>query len=282
MGRRRDRDRENRVPLGTTEVDMDAEAPTYAEYGRQFAGIYDGLFPRSLITDAEVRWLTAHLPQAPERLVVEFGVGTGRVALPVARALRAERSTRVLGVDISDEMLARLAAEDKYGLVTPISADVTSERITDGADLVICVCATISMITEPDKQQATFRNAADTLKPGGVLIMETHNADLVSGMHVDGRATLAIPYPRERQVLVSFSELDFPIWRVDHCWIEGRSATFADEVSRLTSLEELDQYARQAGLESVGHFSGLSGAPFDARSATLAAVYRRPPSFVDE
>ncbi|WP_314149191.1 class I SAM-dependent methyltransferase [uncultured Leifsonia sp.] len=259
---------------------MDAESPTYAVYGRHFAAIYDALFPRSLITSAEVRWLIGLLPPARERLIVEFGVGTGRVALPIARAVR-EKSTRVIGVDISEEMLERLATEDESGLVTAISADVTSERVIQGADLVMCVCATISMITDPDKQQATFSNAAETLKPGGVLVVETHNAELVCSMHIDGRATLAIPYPGERRVLVSFSELDFPIWRVDHCWIQGRSATFADEVSRLTSLEELDEYARQAGLDSVGHFSGLSGAQFNESSATHTAVYRRPPSLID-
>jgi len=247
---------------------------TYADYGHQFAHIYDGLFPRSHVSARQVDWMIAQLPQSDHPLIVEFGVGTGRVALPVAAAL-AGRDLQFLGVDVSQEMLDALRRSDLTGLVTPMLADVTEQVPATGADLVLCVCATISMITDQDRQEAAFSNAAATLRPGGVLVVETHNPTLVKTMHTHGHATLAIPYEGERRVLVSFCELDFPIWNVDHCWIEGDKATFASEVSRLTSLEELDGYASRTGLELVGHFAGLDGSVDLAQAPTITAVYRR-------
>lgn len=247
----------------------------YLDYGRQFAGIYDALFPQAHVTPDQVEWLSSLLPDRDPLLIVELGVGTGRVALPLAAAL-AERRPSFIGVDVSQEMLDVLGQSDVFGAISPKLADATQVVPASHADLVLCVCGTLSMITDPVGQEAAVRNAAAALRPGGLLVVETHSPDLVRSMHVEGHATLAVPYEGYRKVLVSFCELDFPNWKVDHCWIDGDRATFASEVSRLTSLSEIDGYASGAGLELVGHFSGLGGAPLAAHSPTVTGLYRRP------
>ncbi|WP_447947057.1 class I SAM-dependent methyltransferase [Microbacterium lacticum] len=249
----------------------------YEEYGHQFAAIYDDIFPREFVTDAEIQWLTQQLP--PDlSTIIEFGVGTGRVAVPLKQALLKRGITPYyLGVDVSDEMLERLAENDPEQLVERLQADVTQTSYDIEADAILCVCATISMITTKEGQAAVFRQAADTLRAGGILLVETHNATVVQSMHPQPKVTYAVPYPGHQRALVTFSELAGVDWRVDHCWISDGSATFASESSRLTSLDELDEYARAAGLRPVSHTSGLAGAAITIGSPTVTAVYVKSP-----
>lgn len=248
----------------------------YEEYGRQFAEIYDDIFPREFVTAAEIDWLVDQLPADPAA-IIELGVGTGRVALPLQKAL-VERgsSPSYLGVDVSAEMLERLAQNDHLDQIDRLQADITEAEYGIEADAVICVCATISMITAQEAQSGVFRRAADALKPGGTLIVETHNPNLVRSMHVQPKVAYAIPYPGHQRALVTFSELAGVNWSVDHCWISDGSATFASESSRLTSLDELDEYARSAGLRPVSHTSGLAGGEITDSSPTITAVYAKP------
>ncbi|MFJ3394959.1 class I SAM-dependent methyltransferase [Leifsonia aquatica] len=205
----------------------------YEEYGRQFASVYDALFPRSQVT------------------------------------------AEYIAVDVSSEMLSGLKANDHDQLITPLKADFVSDRLPGPADLIICVCATLGMVIDPSAQQDAISHAADSLAPGGTLIVETHNPSVVRDMHVETRMTLAVPYEGDRRALVSFSQLEDPAWRVEHCWIDAGRATFMQECSRLTELAEIDTYATTAGLQRIGHYSGLAGRELDPRAPLVSGSYRR-------
>lgn len=142
--------------------------------------------------------------------------------------------------------------------------------------MVLCVCATISMLRDPDLQTETIRLAAEVLKPGGILVIETHHVDAVKALHVHDSVTYCIPYPGHQRALVSFSTLSGIDWHVDHAWLDGGTATFACEDSRLTSLDELDAYAAAAGLEAVAHHQGFTAEPVTAGSPSATAIYRKP------
>jgi SAM-dependent methyltransferase len=245
------------------------------EYGRQFAGIYDALFPRAQITSREIAWLASHPSARPPVRVLELGVGTGRVAIPLATELAARGDVCFDGMDISRDMLRELRRADARGLVRPLLADMTETLPAHAYDLILCLCGTISQVTDSTSQQRTFSNAASRLAVGGHLIVETHNAALVGAMHSAPETTLAVPYPDGRRALVSFSRLEGSAWQLEHCWIESGTATFLSERSRLTSLTELDDYARAAGLDPVGHWAGLSGQALAAHSPMVTGVYRK-------
>lgn len=252
-------------------------ATPYADYGTQFAGIYDDIFPRELITSADTAWLASHIPTGHPR-VLELGVGTGRIALPLWDTLtdRGDRPAFV-GVDVSTEMLDRLAASDPHDRIDRMHADITTHDLGQGNyDTILCLCATISMITDSDAQQAVFHAASNALRPGGRLIVETHNAQIVHNMNPAGSGVYAVPYQGGRRVLVTFSELHGNRWAVEHCWVDNGTATFATERSRVTTPEELDHYAAAAGLIAVQRTAGLGGAPFTGTEPTICVTYQKP------
>jgi len=254
---------------------MTATAPSYVEYGQTFAPIYDQIFPRESITEIEIDWLTGQIPPGPRKLL-ELGVGTGRVAVPLARALADDAGAiSYRGIDISSAMLAALAAADSENIVVAEAGDVLTHDYGTDVDSIICVCGTISMLAAPEQQAEIFRKAASALKPGGTFIVETHNSDLVNALHRDGAATYAIPYPGTRRALVTFSELVGTAWHLEHCWIDGNTARFLSEDSRVTTLAELDQYAADNCLTLLTHTAGLNGGPIEPFSGTVTAVYRK-------
>lgn len=252
------------------------DARSFADYGRQFAPIYDHIFPRGSLSLQEVAWLIEQLPSGAG-IVVELGVGTGRIALPLQTSLKARNpNARFIGVDVSEDMIKQLVAADGEGVIETRVADITTLHYDIEPDVVICVCGTISMLCDTELQQTAIRRAAAALKPGGKLIIETHHASAVSAMHVYDSITYCVPYPGNQRALVSFSTLKGNQWHVDHAWLDNGTATFASEDSRLTTLDELDSYAANCGLERIGHTQGFSNDSVSATSPTVTAVYTKP------
>ncbi|WGD37475.1 class I SAM-dependent methyltransferase [Lysinibacter sp. HNR] len=249
----------------------------YTDYGTQFAEIYDDLFPREHITDADTSWLAEHIPPGSPH-ILELGVGTGRVALPLWETLTRRGDTPMfVGIDISREMLNQLATKDPHAHIDRRQGDIAHEDLgSNGYDTILCLCATISMLTDHTAQQDTFRAAAKALKPGGHLIVETHNSALIQALNPSGAGAYAVPYPGGQRMLVTFSELNGNQWTVNHCWINNGVATFGNESSSVTTLAELDTYATEAGLTPVTHTSGLSGNPLQDHDATVCATYIKP------
>jgi SAM-dependent methyltransferase len=98
---------------------------------------------------------------------VEFGVGTGRIALPLA-----ERGVEVHGIDLSEAMLARLRAKpgaDRVGLTL---GDFATTTVEGPFRLAYLVFNTIGNLTTQEAQVACFRNAAGHLEPGGCFVIE--------------------------------------------------------------------------------------------------------------
>ena len=105
---------------------------------------------------------------AGDGAAVEFAVGTGRIALPLART-----GTRVLGIDISKPMLDELAGKKDAGLISVTEGDITETRVCSDAALVYLVFSTIGNLRTQHLQVACFRNAASHLRPGGRFVVET-------------------------------------------------------------------------------------------------------------
>ena len=99
--------------------------------------------------------------------VLEFAVGTGRIAAPLAA-----RGVPVQGIELSRAMAARVV--DKVGgeAVEVTIGDMTSTRVAGEFSLVYLVFNTISNVTTQDGQVAVFCNAAAHLRPGGLFLIE--------------------------------------------------------------------------------------------------------------
>src|SRR5205807_9699512 len=98
---------------------------------------------------------------------LEFGIGTGRIALPLA-----QRGVRVIGIDNSEAMVARLRAKPGAADINVTIGNFATTRVDGEFTLVYLVFNTIFNLITQDEQVACFRNAADHLTVGGHFVVE--------------------------------------------------------------------------------------------------------------
>ena len=98
---------------------------------------------------------------------LELGVGTGRIALPLAR-----RGVRVHGIDLSEAMVARLRAKPGGDQVEVTIGDFATTTVDGSFSLAYLVFNTIMNLTTQDGQVACFQNVAAQLEPGGCFVIE--------------------------------------------------------------------------------------------------------------
>ncbi|MEO6125753.1 MAG: class I SAM-dependent methyltransferase [Ilumatobacteraceae bacterium] len=98
---------------------------------------------------------------------VEFAIGTGRIAIPLAA-----RGVRVHGIELSRAMAARLASKPGAEVIDVTIGDITVTRIEGEFSLAYLVFNTINNLTTQAAQVDCFRNAAAHLSPGGRFVVE--------------------------------------------------------------------------------------------------------------
>lgn len=241
-------------------------------YGRQFEGWYDRLFPRDGSAARTAQRLRDLHPD-PDTGTLEFGVGTGRIALPLS-----DHVGRVTGVDSSPEMLAGLRAKlADGGDVEPVHGDIRTYTDERRYGLVYCVCGTLSILLAPDEQQRAVRRAADLLLPGGRLVIETHNKPAVVALHEGrARASYFVPYPEPGTGVQTHSTLlpEGSLWHCSHIWYEADGTTrVGSETTRMTHPDEVDEYARDAGLKPESRFAAWDGSAYHEQAPTFVSTY---------
>jgi SAM-dependent methyltransferase len=201
---------------------------------------------------------------------LELGIGTGRIALPLA-----QRGVEVHGIDLSSAMVARLR-EKPGGEEIPVAiGDFASTRVDGAFRLAYLVFNTINNLTTQAEQVACFRNVAAHLEPGGRFVIEVAVPDLRrlppgETMHVfdasEGHWGID-EYDLVNQGLVShhFSVVDGAIERV--------SMPF-----RYVWPSELDLMAELAGMRLRERWSGWKREPFTGESRKHVSVWETPAS----
>ena len=206
---------------------------------------------------------------AGDGAAVEFAVGTGRIAIPLAA-----RSVAVHGIDLSGPMLAVMRAKPGGDTVAITEGDMTTTRVCEDAALVYLVFNSLENLRTQDAQVACFRNAAAHLRPGGRFVVEIgvpqvhrlpagerHLACDVSADHV-GIDEYVDPV---EQILVSH-----------HLDLDGGSVRRVSGAFRYVWPSELDLMARLAGLEREARWSSWQREPFTAESTSHVSVWRAP------
>jgi SAM-dependent methyltransferase len=110
---------------------------------------------------------------AGEGHALEFGIGTGRIALPLAR-----RGVPVHGIDRSKAMVSRLRAKPGGDDIGVTIGDLAPTTVDGSFSLAYLVFNTIMNLTTQEAQVACFRNAAAHLEPGGCFLIEVMIPDL--------------------------------------------------------------------------------------------------------
>ena len=201
--------------------------------------------------------------------ILELAIGTGRVALPLAR-----RGFSVQGIDGSSEMVAKLR-QKPGGDTIPVSiGDFADVDVEGSFDLVFLVFNTLFNLTSQDEQVRCFRNVAEHLNDGGAFLVEAFVPDVTK--FTDGQ--------RMRAMQVGFDSVWFeaamhdPVRQV----IEHQRVRMTADGVRMIPLPmryawpaEIDLMAKLAGLELEHRWGGWDRSPFTAKSDFHISVYRK-------
>src|SRR6187200_420984 len=110
---------------------------------------------------------------AGQGAALELGIGTGRIALPLA-----ERGVPVHGIDLSEAMVARLRAKPGAERIDVTIGDFATTRVDGAFAVAYLVYNTIQNLTTQEAQVACFQNVAAHLEPGGCFVIEVGLPDL--------------------------------------------------------------------------------------------------------
>lgn len=233
-------------------------------YGRAMADIYDDLvrdMPVGVVVDSVVRL-------AEGGPVLEFGIGTGRLALPLAAA-----GLTVAGVEGSPDMLAVLRAKPGGDRIPVTVGDFAETRVEGRFALVLLAFNTVFALPSQDAQVRCFRNAAAHLRPGGRFVVEAWVPD--PGAFRD-RTSLRLLTLGEDEIVVEAARLcpAEQFMRTTRLRAASGGVRLLPANHRYAWPCELDLMARLAGMEREHRWADWSGAPFTDDSRTHVSVYR--------
>ncbi|HEY3506390.1 MAG TPA: class I SAM-dependent methyltransferase [Actinocatenispora sp.] len=205
--------------------------------------------------------------------VLEFAVGTGRIAAPLAA-----RGVSVAGIEMSRAMAARIAGKAGGDAVDVTIGDMTSARVPGAFSLVYLVFNTIDNVTTQDGQVDVFRNAAAHLRPGGLFLVEVG----VPGLRRLPPGQDAVPFTvapdPDGGGYVGFDQYDVVTqhYTSNHVRVspDGRGR-FRRIPFRYAWPAELDLMARIAGMRLTYRWAGWDRSDFTAASTSHVSVWTK-------
>ena len=238
-------------------------------FGERVAATYDdssdGMFdPAFVATVAEV---LAGLAGGGRAL--ELGIGTGRVALPLAR-----RGVDVHGIDLSRAMVARLRAKPGGEAIGVTIGDFAATRVDGTFSLVYLVFNTIMNLTSQDAQVACFRTAADHLEPGGCFVIEVGVPDL--RRLPPGQSVVPWQVSPERWAFDLY-DVATQAMSSNYITVEDGRGEYRSIPFRYVWPAELDLMARLAGMRLRERWGGWTREPFTSESRQHVSVWEKVP-----
>jgi SAM-dependent methyltransferase len=199
---------------------------------------------------------------------LELGIGTGRIALPLAR-----RGVPVHGIELSRAMVARLRAKPGGEDIGVTIGDFATTTVDGTFSVAYLVFNTILNLTTQAAQVACFRNVAAHLEPGGCFVIEVGVPALQSlppgetlrAFHVSETRWGIDEYDVVRQGLTSH-HFEIVDGRLERLSIPFRFAWPA----------ELDLMAELAGMSLRERWSGWQREPFTSDSHKHVSVWEKP------
>lgn len=198
---------------------------------------------------------------------LELGIGTGRIAIPLAAA-----GVPIHGIDLSDAMLARLRAKPGAEPIDVTQGDFATTRVPGTFSLAYLVFNTIMNLTSQDEQVACFANVAAHLAPGGHFVIEVSIPDLQR-----------LPYGETfRPFTVNATRLGIDEYDVvnqglisHHYHITDSQVDISSVPFRYVWPAELDLMARMAGMSLAQRWSDWDRGPFTNVSEQHISVWRK-------
>jgi SAM-dependent methyltransferase len=199
---------------------------------------------------------------------LELGIGTGRIALPLAR-----RGITVHGIDLSRAMVARLRGKPGGGAVAVTIGDFAATRVDGTFSLAYLVFNTIMNLTTQAAQVACFRNAAAHLEPGGCFLVEVMVPDLwrlPPGQKVVPRQASATGWAFDVYDVATQSMSS------NYVGVSGSRGQYTSIPFRYVWPAELDLMAQLAGLRLRERWGGWTREPFTSESRQHVSIWEKP------
>jgi SAM-dependent methyltransferase len=241
-----------------------------AEYGERAAETYDSLYPAyplSGSTEATADFL-AELAVGGSAL--ELGIGTGRVALPLA-----QRGVPVTGVDSSPAMVEKLRAKPGGEDIPVIMGDFNTVDLRGPYHLVFVAFNTFFSLLTQEDQVNCFQRVFTALEPGGRFVIEAFVPDL---SRFDRGQRTAATLVESNTVMIDATLHHAVEQRVDsnHIVITEQGTQMIPVRLRYAWPSELDLMARIAGFSLEARFGSWTRASFNDDSAFHISVWRKP------
>jgi SAM-dependent methyltransferase len=237
-------------------------------YGDRIAEEYDDFYGDVLQTDETVAFLAELAGDGP---VLELGIGTGRVALPLA-----DKGIEVHGIDASQRMIDQMRAKpggDKIPVNIGDMADLDAPR--DMYSLVYVVFNTFyAMLTQED-QVKCFARVAEHLVPGGRFVLRGFVPDLE---RYSRRQNTQVEKIDADEIRTGFAQLDPVTQTIKSQTVvikNGQTMTYPAFL-RYCWPGELNLMAQLAGLDLEDRWSDWTRTEFTSNSDMLISVYRKP------
>lgn len=235
-------------------------------YGRTWAPYYDEIF--STVDESMIDLLERHAGTPPRAL--ELAIGTGRLALPLA-----DRGVAVTGVDISDEMVARLRAKPGGEEIPVTEGDFADVPVDGEFPLIYLAFNTLFALPSQGRQVECFENVASHLESGGRFIIDCFVPDVTRFDSYNTRLGVSsITSPEEHRYELSIHD---PVHQRTSSHMVKRNADGSTVVLpvevRYAWPSELDLMARLAGLELEDRFGWYDLRPFNERSTSHMSIY---------
>ena len=236
-----------------------------AAYGEAWSRDYDRLYqsrddPEAVV--AALGGLTAG------RSLLELGIGTGRLAIPLHDA-----GWRVVGVEASAAMVAELSRRAGERAIPVHEGDMRTVRLADRFDVALLAFSTLFLLPDQQAQIECLATAADHLAPDGLLVVEAFVPDHTRW--TDGKR-LALSRWLSDGIEIEAARHDRAAQTIDVRYLSVGAATGIRPLRlRYAWPAEIDLMARLAGLRRVERWSAWTGATFDAASPGHVSLYRR-------
>lgn len=238
----------------------------HAQYTEKMASVYDHMYP-DFDTALAVELVAELCP--PGGKVLDLGVGTGKLALPLA-----DRGFEVHGIEASEPMLAKLKEKDPDGRVHAVHGDFTTDRTGHRFDVITLLVNTFFMAISQEQQLGLLTNAREQLADGGKLMLEAFDPGPFVNMQ---KPEFSVRYLGESAVMLDTLMVDRAqqLMVGVHTIMDGGPPSTTQHILRYAFPAEIDLLAQLAGLKLVSRWGTWTKEPYTVLSARHVSIYER-------
>lgn len=240
-----------------------------ATYGDAIAGTYDRLYEGRPDAEHAAAFLSG---MAGGGRALELGIGTGRIAIPLAAC-----GVEVHGIDASEAMIRHLGSKPAGAGIRAVVGDFADLEMDTNFEVIYAVFSSFFGLTTQQAQVRCFTGVAEHLEDAGVFVLEAFVPD--PSRYAQGR------YVGVTHVERDFAGIDLSLHdtvnqtvSTQHVLLETSGTRLFPSLIRYAWPSELDLMARLAGLRLRDRWSDWSRSPFTSASRNHVSVYERIPA----